>query len=202
MMNLLILTCQVAEPNKQWLQPAVIAAIIAALVTVPSIILSFQNMKAQRLKSERDEIYKKLNSFYGPIRLQLKNSRTLYDIFSQSIIRRTGNQNFRTIPFILDEQEFNKTEKTLLEQILSIGEKIEQIIDENAGLIDSDDIHNEMIKLSVHLKIIRAAYSGEYETGDKKEILLEQKTFPDIINSIDATFKKLKSRLDKLNKKK
>lgn len=201
MISQFIICSDLQSESSKILQPAVIAAIIAAVVTIPGILLSLYTLKNQRLKSERDEIYKKLNSFYGPIRLQLKTSKALYDVFAASVNKRTGVTDFRTLPFILDGKEFSKTEKTLLMQILNIGKNIEKIIEKNAGLIDSDDLHNEMIKLGTHLRIIREAYNGNYTVGDDKEELLEDKTFPDIIDSVDDIFKKLKGRLDELNKK-
>jgi hypothetical protein len=108
-----IITCIQDSNLVGWLQPAVIAAIIAALVSIPGIVLSFQSIKVQRLKSERDEIYKKLNEFYGSIRLQLKNSRVIYDVLPKSITKRSNIENFRTLPFNLDGKKFNNTEKTL-----------------------------------------------------------------------------------------
>lgn len=86
-----------AETTSQILNPVVIAAIIAAAVTIPGFILNYQNVKIQRQKSERDEIYKKLNSFYGPIRLQLKLSKKFYGIFSSSVKQRLKIEEFKTL---------------------------------------------------------------------------------------------------------
>lgn len=185
------------ESTARIFNPVVIAAIIGALVSLPGFVLNFQNSRLQRKKSERDEIYKKLNNFYGPIRLQLKTSKELYNLFSTSVKQRLNLQEFRTLPHILDGKDLNRTEKTLLNQILKVGKTIEKIIDNNAGLIDNDDIHNEMVLLGTHLRIIRKAKNGDYSIGSQKLTLLESKTFPDIEKRIDQIFWKLKSELMK-----
>jgi hypothetical protein len=183
----------------QILNPAVIATIIGGIMAIPGFILNYQNAKIQRQKSERDEIYKKLNSFYGPIRLQLKMSRNLYLIFSNSIKQRLQIREFKTLPYILDGEDFTKTESKLLDQIIEIGKNIENIIDKNAGLIDSDGVNEEMIKLGIHIRIIREARNGGYDIGVNKLIPLQEHTFPDIEVKIDRIFKKFKVRLNTLN---
>jgi hypothetical protein len=195
---------QSSETISQTMQPAVIAAIIAALVTLPSVFLSFRSLRIQRLQSERNEIYKKLNDFYGPMRLHLKSSKELYDLFAGSITKRLklNPKEFRTLPFLLNGDELNATESALFKQIIAIGKRMEVIIGRNAGLIDDDNLHKDMIKLCTHIRIIRMAYNKEFLTGSEKEVLLECKTFPnDITKSIDKTFYEFKNRLNKLNKK-
>lgn len=58
MITQFILCSDLQNESSKILQPAVIAAIIAAIVTIPGILLSLYTLKIQRLKSERDEIYK------------------------------------------------------------------------------------------------------------------------------------------------
>ena len=196
----IILDCSTAEIPVNALNPVVVAAIIGAIVSLPGFILNFQNYISQRNKSKRDEIYKKLNSFYGPMRLQLKTSSELYELFSSSIMQRLNLNEFHTLPFILDGNELNKTERTLLEQILKIGKAIEKLIDNNAGLIDDDDLHEEMVQLATHLRIIREAKNGGYSTGTDKLTLLESKTFPKpekLEERVDQMFWKLKKKLKK-----
>lgn len=196
----MLLNCVATSSNSQLLSPIIIAAIIGAIVSLPGHFLNKSNAKLQRQKSERDEIYKKLNSFYGPIRLQLKMSRSLYDLFSASVKDRLKINEFKTLPFILAGKEFSQTEKTLLDQILKIGKNIEGIIDNNAGLIDGDGVHDEMVRLGTHIRIIREAVNGGYEIGRNKLTILEEHTFPDIEERIDEIFDTLKERLDILNK--
>ncbi len=189
--------CNTLATTNQIFNPAVIAAIIGALVALPGFLLNSQNSRLQRKKSERDEIYKKINSFYGPIRLQLKTSKEFYNLFCSSIKQRLGLDTFRTLPYILDGNQLNKTEKTILKQILKIGKNIEQIINNNAGLIDDDNLHKEMVQLATHLQIIREAYEGGYSIGSNKLPFLENKTFPDIEERVDEMFWKLKNELKK-----
>lgn len=202
--QILLETEQYKEQIPKLLNPTVIAALIAACVAFFSAVLSFRTLRIQRIESERQEIYKKLNSFYGPMRLHLNSSNELYELFKTSIKKRITNpDDFRTLPFILSGNVFSKTEKELLSQIIKIGKKMEKIINQNAGLIDDDNLHKEMTDLNTHIIIIRSAYNGKFETGREIEELLKAKTFPnEITNRIDATFKILKRRLTQLNKRK
>lgn len=202
--HLLCVTEGTKESISQFIDPTVIAALIAAFVAFFSVLLSFRTLKLQRIESERQEIYKKLNSFYGPMRLHLNSSNELYELFRKSIRKRLENpDDFRTLPFILNGNDFSDTEKELLFQIIKIGKKMESIINQNAGLIDDDNLHKEMIDLNTHIIIIRSAYNGKFETGREIEELLKTKTFPNEITvQIDTTFKALKRRLTKLNKRK
>ncbi len=197
-------TQEVNETISQFFTPTVIAAMIAAIVALFSVLLNFKNLRLQRLESERQEIYKKLNSFYGPMRLHLNTSKKLYELFKNSIKKNLSDpDNFRTLPFILQGQKFNKTEKELFAQIIRIGRKMESIINQNAGLIDDDDLHEEMIKLKTHIIIIRSAYEQKFEIKKEVEELLSSQTFPDdILGNVDATFNELKKQLARLNKKK
>ena len=77
-----------ATISSTYLEPAVIVALIAALIAAASVSLNFWTIKMQRQQSERNEIYKKLNDFYGPIRLHLKSSLELYEVFRKSITDR------------------------------------------------------------------------------------------------------------------
>lgn len=189
----------------QFLNPTVIAALIAAIVALFSVLLNFRSLRLQRLESERKEIYKKLNNFYGPMRLHLKNSENLYEIFRCSLENRLNlsEDKFRTLPYIFNAGKFTKTEAALLAQIVEIGEDMERLIINNAGLIDDDNLHEEMIALSTHIRILRSAFNGKYETGSRNQKLFDKKTFPvEITKRIDAVFEILKRRLDKLNKSK
>lgn len=206
-----MILCTVEETQKsigflaQFFDPTVIAAVIAASVAFISALINMRSLRKQRLESERNEIYKKLNDFYGPMRLHLKYSKELYDLFSESLIKRLGftKDKFRTLPYLLDGKFFNKTEDALFKQIIQIGEKMEAIIGNNAGLIDDDNLHKEMIKLGTHIRVIRMAYNKEFLMGDEKEILIESLTFPnEITTAIDNTFFEFKNRLDELNNKK
>lgn len=199
-----LLDCSQAGSNSvQFLQPTVIAAIIAAFVSLPGIVMNIRSQKVQKVQSERNEIYKKLNDFYGPVRLLLRNSDELYKLLKISVQKRmVEGDNYRTLPYILDGNEFNKTEDALIKRIIEIGKKIEEIIEQNAGLIDDDDLNEEMISLSTHIRILRMAYNGDFRQGKDSIELLKDRTFPnEITGKVNVTFNKFKVRLDELNGK-
>lgn len=110
--QILLETEQHKEQIPKLLNPTVIAAVIAACVAFISVVLSFRTLRIQRIESERQEIYKKLNSFYGPMRLHLNSSNELYELLKTSVKKRISNpETFRTLPFILNGNEFSDTEK-------------------------------------------------------------------------------------------
>jgi hypothetical protein len=192
----------IQKVTSEFINPTVVAALIAALVALSSVYLSYRTLSIQRLQSERNEIYKKLNDFYGPMRLLLRNSDELYKLFSKKIKRKIQNPiEFRTLPYILEGNIMDKTEKALFTRIIEIGKTMEEIIEKNAGLIDDDDLNNEMIELSTHIRIIRMAYRGKLGKGEDIKKLFEGKTFPDKITAkVDGRFYKFKDRLNELNK--
>jgi hypothetical protein len=199
---LFILLSESANENS-WLEPTVITAIIGAIIAFLTIRLSYISFRIQQIKSIRDETYKKLNSFYGPIRLQLSISLELYKLLKESVVKRTGAEAFRTLPFILSGNKFSRTEKTILRQIIDTGKKIERTIENNAGLIDDENLNIEMVALCTHIRIIRQAYKGNYEVNSGNDILFNNKTFPnELAKKIDTTFYELKAVLKKLNEMK
>jgi len=201
-MCVILSCCESASNSPGFLQPAVIAAIIAAIVSIPGIWMNIRSQRIQRSQSERNEIYKKLNDFYGPIRLLLRNSEELYVLLKKSILGKIENEKYRTLPFILEGNKFDKTEDALIKRIIKIGKKIEKIIEKNAGLIDDDDLNKEMIALSTHIRIIRMAYNGDFQFGNDAIKLFDGKTFPnEITDKVNATFNSFKAKLDELNKK-
>src|SRR6185295_6969534 len=75
-------------------------------------------------KEERDEIIKKLNTFYGPFRELRTQSRILYSKFALELRpeseRETGKR-FRTLRHLLEGKSLARQDKELLIQILGIS---------------------------------------------------------------------------------
>lgn len=163
---------------------------------VNSIILDLQNKKKI--------IEQKINEFYTPLDHQLGYSKTLFKIFSID-----KPLNFRTLTFLLDPQQvypdigsaitLSDNDKTLLETIIKIGEKIETLIYEKSYLIGDDkefvDVYtpsigyeyvsniqdmNLLSLLLSHIITIRLAFSNKLK-GDKDKF--QNYVFPTEINN-------------------
>ncbi len=204
MNNLMNILCTSVDEN-QWLQPAVIAAIIAAAVTLPSIIMNIINFRISRIQSKRKEFYTKLSDFYGPMRMLLKTSREFSILLKKDKAqhKKEDETDFRVLTFLMRGEKFDKTGQALLEKIIYDGKKMESIIIKNAGLIDDDGLHLELNQLLTHIRLIRMANENKFETGIDKEKLFKTKVFPKIVNDvINLKFTEFKYKLDKLNKDK
>ncbi|KYG81662.1 hypothetical protein EV198_1869 [Roseivirga ehrenbergii] len=178
-----------------WADSAILAAAIGAIgafiVGIVSLILNYKTHKEQitekRKEERRQEIYKKLNDFYGPFQSYLNASKEFYKIF---MVGKPAE--FRTLTFLLNkEQEYqfqdgttrkvalNQTDKELLEQILYIGQKLEDLIIEKAGLVDDPELRydfrtdadvtdaalegNGLLAFAkTHFQIIRLAHLGKF----------------------------------------
>lgn len=131
---------------------AAIAACASLVVGIINIISSIYaaNKKIEedkRIKA-REEIYKKLDDFYGPFQQYLNNRKELFEIFAAD-----KPKEFRTLTYLLDRnQEYllangakgkmklTDSDKELLNEIVSVGEKMENLIIDRAGLIDDPEL--------------------------------------------------------------
>src|SRR5262249_13420485 len=82
-------------------------------------IYNRHSLRQKQFEDERKEIYKKLNSFYGPLRQLRGISAQLYEM-----LRANRDKNFRTLVALLNGEKFEGNDKVLLEQILTISKKI------------------------------------------------------------------------------
>ena len=198
-------TVQASKSFSHFFQPAVIAAFIAAAVALPSVFLGWRNLKIQRLDSERREIYKKLNDFYGPMRMLLRTSYEFSLLLKKGKedLKREDEKNFRVLTYLIRGNKFNISDTALLQKIISDGKKMERVILNNAGLIDDDGLHSDLNELLTHIRLIRMAAKGEFETGADKHRPYDNKVFPRSVNHvIDEKFFQFKLRLEILNKNK
>jgi hypothetical protein len=187
----------------QFLDPSAIAAIIAALVALYSVYLSSRNFKIQRIESERQEIYKKLNDFYGPMRMLLKTSCEFSLLLKKNKehLKRDDENGFRVLTYLIRGGKFETSDNALLQKIIYDGKKIEKVILNNAGLIDGDNLHLDLNRLLTHIRLIRMASMGEFETGVNMDRPYDKKVFPRAVNHIiDQKFFELKLRLETLNR--
>lgn len=153
---------------------------------------------AQKETEARQEIYKKLNNFYGPLLQLRQESNQLYKKFSEKY--RNADPDFATLTYLLKGFQFDGNDKILLEEILNLGQKCENVIHENSGLIDDVELRNVLIPRAVnHFLLLRLAYKGVIRGEvDKYRDL----TFPRELDSkLEERKKQLETDLQNLNKK-
>lgn len=183
-----------------WIQfTATLGTILVGMV---SLYFSYRMNKKILLKKgqedEQKEIYKKLNEFYGPLSLLRGKSKRMYEIFSQRF--KVSNPDFRTLNFLIEKgkTELEGDELTLLEGIIKVGEKIENLVIEKSGLIDDQELNEQLKRLITHTSILRLAFDGLLTS---KPDSYNDNTFPRHLDeNIEAKIVQLKKKLDELKK--
>jgi hypothetical protein len=176
--------------------PTVIS-FLAVLVSASSMYLIRDFNRRSLVQKQQDdikkEIYKKLNEFYGPFQQLLGKSRELYEIFTYS-----RGEDFRTLVALLEGEKFVGNDKVLIEQILKVTDKIEEMILSNSGLIDDDDLKALLQRASAHFTLIRLAYEGRI-VGEIDRF--KDRIFPrELAPKISSEIARLKRQLEDLNR--
>ena len=154
---------------------------------------SYMTLKTKKHDDERNEIYKKLNDFYGPFEQLRMKSRRLYALFVQS-----KGEDFRTLTALLKGEKFNANDKRLLEEIVSIDKKLENLIIEKSGLIDQGEIRDLLARAATHFSIISQAYEGKLKGEPDR---FKEYVFPrELDEKISEKINSLKNRLVELKK--
>lgn len=166
------------------------------IVGLAGLFLGFiynrRSLTQKQHEDERKEIYKKLNSFYGPLRQLRGISSELYSRFTAN---RSGD--FRTLIALLEGQTFAGNDKILIEQILEVSEKIDDLILKNSGLVDDPELSRLLYRASTHFRILRLAYHGNL-VGEVERF--KDHVFPrDLDQKVEEQIQQLKRRLDVLN---
>src|SRR6185295_9472088 len=151
-------------------------------------------------KEERDEITKKLNSFYGPFKELRTQSKILYGKFALQAApdyeAATGSR-FRTLRYLLEGKTFEAQDTEILTQILQIGQEQLKLIESQMGLVDKPELQDLLGTLAAHIRILQLAFDKKL-TGppDPFEDLL----FPLAIDgAIESAVLRLQDRLKELN---
>jgi hypothetical protein len=160
---------------------------------------TIKTLNSKKTEERKNEIYKKLNEFYGPFYQLRSKSKLLYIEFSEKFKKDEPNKNFRTLTFLLDNGviAIPENEKILLNEIINIGEKCENLIHDKAGLIDDEELRTVWFpKASTHYLLIRLAYQGSL-SGDS--LKYSKYTFPTEIDTlIERRIKALQLELETL----
>jgi hypothetical protein len=155
-------------------------------------IFQHSQLKQQQREYERKEIYKKLNEFYGPVQQYLGKSYELYGMFTAS-----RPADFRTLIALLEGRKFEGNDKVLLDQIVEIINKVEDLLLKNSGLVDDKELRELLAKAGTHFRVLQLAYQGIL-AGEVERF--QDYVYPrDLNQKIDEQIEKLKARLNELN---
>ena len=167
------------------------------IVGLAGLFLGFlynkRSMKQKQYEDEKKEIYKKLNSFYGPFQQLRGISAELY-----ARMRASRGEGFRTLTALLHGEKFEGNDKVILEQILAISKKIDELILVNSGLIDNTELRTTLAKVGAHIRILQLAYEGNLAGEEDR---FKESVFPNEIDRmIESEIERLKSKLEVLNR--
>jgi len=183
-----------------WIQFFATCGVI--LIGVISAVITYQmgkkTLMKKSLEDEQKEIYKKLNDFYGPLGLLRGKSERIYRIFSKRFKKKDAE--FRTLNYIMTQGRtaLTENEQALLQQILDIGAKVEDLVVTKSGLIDEPELSNQLARLLAHTSILKLAYEGHLK-GDPAEF--NDATFPrELDKYIASKVEQLQRRLEEIKK--
>ncbi|MBK8609280.1 MAG: hypothetical protein IPL84_04870 [Chitinophagaceae bacterium] len=167
-------------------------AIIASFGTVVAIIFNFKLSKKtlyeKRLEEKRAFMKAQLNEFYAPLILLREKSNKIYEKFREKYVAK--DEHFSTLSYLLNDFKFDENDESLLREIIAIGTKCEELIHNNAGLIDDENLRDILIpRATTHFLMIRLAFEKKIK-GRSEEF--KDLTFP---RELDQRLKKRKQEI-------
>ena len=193
-----------------------LTVIFSLAVALSTIRKYSKDSKHQTQLLERDKhldrvakAKEKIEKFYGPLNSLLEESRVIYSYFAleeKKILKAEGSY-FRTLRFLTDNPDnthqgldrFNKSDQELFNHILSISDKVINLIESQSGYVDNPALHILLGKLAAHYRVIKTASEGKLH-GQSED--LESIVFPLEINgAIHSEISKLLRLIKKTDEK-
>ena len=173
------------------------AVAIGILALLYSNRQSKNALNAKKDEEKRIDINRKLNEFYGPLYQLRKKSNLIYEKFRE---KYNSDPNFSTLTYLLDGKKFVGNDAILLEEIIQIGKKCEELIHDKAGLIDDHHLRINIIpRATTHFLILRLAHQNAL-VGEVEKF--RNWTFPkELDDLLEARRKVLEAELNSLNQK-
>jgi ubiquinone/menaquinone biosynthesis C-methylase UbiE len=166
--------------------------------------INTRQLELVRSKEERDEIVRKLNTFYGPFRQLRTQSRILYAKFAQDRMRdynekhKHEGKRFRTLRYLVSGEKLDGADLELLRQILHLGQKQIRLIESRSGVVDKPELQELLGKLAAHIRILRLASEGKLKAVEPQEF--ENIVFPlEVDGAIESAILRLQDRLTELS---
>jgi hypothetical protein len=175
--------------------PTVVGFITVGVTLLISFLITRdfnrRTLMQKQQEDERKEISKKLNSFYGPLQRLRGKSMMLTEIFKRG-------REFRTLVELLNNGEFKGNDAELLDEIIEIGKKSDELILNSSGLVDNKDLKEILDVASTHYTLIRLAKEGKLK-GEVERF--KDHVFPtDLDNRLEKEVDRLNNKLDLLNR--
>ena len=201
-------------------------AFISAIVTLTVGVMTWQHnrrvLREVRLSEQRKMLMTVLNDFYGPFHYYLAVVKAF------SILLFVGKpKEFRTLTYLLNPAQEYKTEqgktkvylsesdKKILEEIIDIEKKLEELIINKGGIIDDPSLMFDyvpdpaktdidlkgkrvgLIALAItHFRVLRMAYKGDIQSEPER---YEAYVYPrELDDKIYARIKSLQKELSAL----
>jgi hypothetical protein len=162
--------------------------------------LTRKQLELSKSKEEREEIHRKLNTFYGPFKELRTQSKLLYRKFADSHRQaaKASGQKFRTLQHLLQGNFFQGQDAELLSQILKIDQELLKLIEAQSGVVDKPELQELLGKLGAHIRILQLACDGKLSGPTN---LFTDIVFPlPIDGAIESAILRLQDRLRELNR--
>ncbi len=151
-------------------------------------------MEAQHQK-ERENIQKKLNFFFGPLKELGTESKLLYDHFAlkeKTEAKDNKEKNFRTLRHLSQGKDFNAQDRVILEQIIEITNKQRKLIEKEGQLIENSQLSLLLGKLGSHVRLLSLASDHKL---DGMDVVLEDIVFPkELDGAIESEIRRLQDQ--------
>ncbi|MBU1413959.1 class I SAM-dependent methyltransferase, partial [Myxococcota bacterium] len=147
---------------------------------------------------ERDDIQRRLKEFYGPFRAIRSESRTLYSYFAliEKKEQNDKGQYFRTLRHLTDGNELSKQDTAILSDILYLGQKQLDLIENEGGAVTNSNLLELLGMLGAHIRALLLAAKSKL---DGLGVQLEGLVFPlEVDGAIESEVMKLQDRYQQL----
>ncbi len=128
---------------------------IALVSIVATYLYQRRTIREKQREDRRKDIYRKLNEFYGPCAILLRESRMWHDLFKK-------NESFRTLTRLLNAEQYLGNDAVLLEEVMRTTARISELIVDKAGLVEEreseTDLVNLLSKARAHYRLLQLAY--------------------------------------------
>lgn len=151
-----------------------------------------------RSEEEREEIYRKLDTFYGPFKELRTQSKILYRKFAIGLRQEAKQQGrrFRTLEHLLQGKQFTGQDAEILTEILRLGKESLTLIETRSGVVDKVELQELLGMAATHIRVLQLASEGKL-TGPPD--LFADLVFPRQVDSaIESAILRLQDKLREL----
>ena len=179
-----------------------LGTIVAALVGLFGIIQICRELINQKKsfiegqnQKERENITKKLNSFFGPLKELRAESRNLYQYFAlqeKKLSLTMENKRFRTLRHLARGKNFSSQDQSILNEIINLGNKQLELIEKEGNIVENSNLAELLGQLGTHVRLLSLASNKKLLGMDK---ILEPIVYPyEVDGAIESEIRRLQDR--------